>query len=53
LPFWISTLSRSRSSSLSFTTYFLMAGCVAVTTHLRVIGDIDSETTRRINDVGC
>jgi hypothetical protein len=32
----ISVLSRSRSSSPSLTTYFLTAGCFAVTAHLRV-----------------
>src|SRR6476619_1147305 len=35
LPFWISALSRSRSSPLRFTTYFFPAGCFAVTMHLR------------------
>src|SRR5215472_17345306 len=36
LPLLISVLSRSRSSSPSLTTYFLTAGCFAVTPHLRV-----------------
>src|SRR5271166_150420 len=35
LPAWISVLSRSRSSSLSLTMYFLTAICFALTTHLR------------------
>jgi hypothetical protein len=35
LPFWISALSRSRSSSASLTMYFFTAGCFAVTAHLR------------------
>ena len=52
VPFCISVLSRSRSSSLSFTMYLFTAGCFAVTTHLRASGDIDSEIGRRINDAG-
>jgi hypothetical protein len=36
LPLLLSVLSRSRSSSPSLTTYFLTAGCFAVTAHLRV-----------------
>ena len=52
LPVWISALSRSRSSALSFTMYLFTAGCFAITTHLRATGDIDSEIGRRINDAG-
>ena len=50
LPVWISVLSRSRSSSLSFTTYFFTAICFAVTKHLRHCGVSESEFCRRIND---
>ena len=52
LPARINVLSRSRSSSLSFTTYFFAAVCFAVTTHLRHYGAIDSEINRNIKDVG-
>ena len=38
LPARISVLSRSRSSSLSFTTYLFSAICFAVTKHLRRCG---------------
>jgi hypothetical protein len=52
LPAWISVLSRSRSASLSFTTYFFTAIRFAVTKHLRRSGTIDSEIDREINDEG-
>src|SRR5208282_16609 len=52
LPLRINVLSRSRSSSLSFTTYFFMVACFAVTTHLRHCGAIDSGIDRKIKDVG-
>ena len=32
--------------------YLFTAGCFAITTHLQVPGDIDSEIGRRINDAG-
>src|SRR5664279_3288034 len=51
-PAWISVLRRSRSSSLSLTTYFFTAICFAVTKHLRRCGNIDSEIDREINDRG-
>jgi hypothetical protein len=35
LPVWINVLSGSRSSPLSFTTYFFTEACFAVTMHLR------------------
>jgi hypothetical protein len=34
-PFWISIVSRSRSSVLSQTMYFLTAGCFAITAYLQ------------------
>jgi hypothetical protein len=52
VPFCISALRRSRSSALSVTMYLFTAGCFAITTHLQVTGDIDSEIGRRINDAG-
>src|SRR5271166_6538624 len=52
LPARISVLSRSRSSSLSFTTYLFSAICFAVTQHLRHCGVSESEICRRINDRG-
>ena len=52
LPARISVLSRSRSSSLSFTTYLFSAICFAVTKHLRHCGVSESEICRRINDRG-
>src|SRR5271163_2221870 len=52
LPLWISVLSRSRSSSLSFTMYFFTPACFAVTMHLRRCGAIDSENHAKINDIG-
>src|SRR5271166_4103039 len=52
LPACISASSRSRSSSLSFTTYLFTAACFAVTMHLRHCGAIDSEIHREINDGG-
>jgi hypothetical protein len=45
-----SRLSRVRSSSLSLTTYFFLTTCFAVTNQLRIIGIIDSENCRKIND---
>ena len=48
----INMLSRLRSSSLSFTTYFFTTVCFAVTTHLRHYGAIGSEIDRNIKDVG-
>src|SRR5712672_408656 len=50
LPARISVLSRSRSSSLSFTTYLFSVTCFAVTKHLRRCGVSESEICRRIND---
>lgn len=50
LPARIRVLSRSRSSSLSLTTYFFTAFCFAVTNHLHHYGDINSEIDREIND---
>src|SRR5271157_4868102 len=52
LPACTSVLSRSRSSSQSFTTYFFTALCFAVTMHLRLCGASDSEIHRRIKDGG-
>ncbi len=52
LPACISPSSRSRSSSLSITTYLFTAICFAVTMHLRHCGAIDSEIHRGINDGG-
>jgi hypothetical protein len=52
LSFWINVLSRSRSSPLSFTTYFFTAACFAVTMRLRRCGAIDSEIHAKINDAG-
>jgi hypothetical protein len=43
-------LLRSRSSSLSFTTYLFTALCFAVTMHLRHYGAIDSEIYRKVKD---
>jgi hypothetical protein len=51
-PARISVLSRSRSSSLSFTTYLFSAICFAVTKHLRHCRISESEICRRINDGG-
>ena len=48
----ISALRRSRSSSLSVTTYFFTAIHSAVTMLLRHCGAIDSENRRGINDEG-
>jgi hypothetical protein len=45
-------LSRSRSSSLSFTMYFFTPACFAVTMHLRRCGAIDSDIHTKINDAG-
>jgi hypothetical protein len=42
LPACIMVLSRSRSSSLSFTTYLFTAICFALTNHLRHCGAIES-----------
>ena len=52
LPFWISALSRSRSSALSLTMYLFTVGCFAVTTHLQRLPDIDLDISRKINDAG-
>jgi hypothetical protein len=52
LPARISVLSRSRSSSLSLTTYLFSAICFVVTKHLRRCGDSESEICRRTNDRG-
>jgi hypothetical protein len=49
LPFWISALNSACSPALSLTIYFFKAGCFAVTAHLRVAGDIDSDVIRKTN----
>jgi hypothetical protein len=50
LPICVSASSRSRSSSLSFTTDLFTALCFAVTMHLRRCGAIDSAIHRKIED---
>jgi len=50
LPICINASSRSRSSSLSFTTYLFTALCFVVTMHLRYYGAIDSEIYRKVKD---
>src|SRR4029077_19396257 len=51
-PIFVAASSRSRSSSLSLTTYLFTALCFAVTMHLRRCGAIDSEIHRKIKDGG-
>src|SRR5580704_6661322 len=41
---------RVEAFPLSATMYLFTAGCFAITTHLQVTGDMDSEIGRRIND---
>ena len=50
LPICINASSRSRSASLSFTTYLFTALCFVVTMHLRHYGAIDSEIYRKVKD---
>jgi hypothetical protein len=50
LPVWISVSSRSRSATLSLTTYLFTAACFSPKTHLRHCRAIDSHIDRKIND---